>query len=253
MRILAADTTTPINTVALWDDETLLAETIVLAGRSHSERLLETVKWVLHEARHTLKDVDALAVSIGPGSFTGVRVGTATWKGLALGNALPLVAVPTLDALTRLGLFHNTLVCPMLDAKMGEVFAAVYRFEGTQRVKLTEDLVLPVEEVVQRVPAGTVVVLGDGVERYRERVLTALPDAVIAPPWLGLPRASAVALEALYLMQQGVETDPARAVPVYLRKSQPEEVRAKKLATQQAALKHGVPSTAEKAGGNRKP
>ncbi len=239
MIILAADTTTPINTVALCRDETLLAETVVLAGRSHSERLLETVKWVLHEAHLTLKDVHLLAVSIGPGSFTGVRVGAATWKGLALGNRLPLVAVPTLDALTRLNAFHDTLVCPMLDAKMGEVFAAVYRFTGTQRTKLTDDLVLPVEDVARHVPDAPVVVLGDGVERYHERIATALPGAVMTPPWLGLPRASAVAVEAFHMMALGAETDPARAVPVYLRKSQPEEARAKRLAAAQNAAARG--------------
>lgn len=239
MIILAADTTTPINTVALCRDETLLAETVVLAGRSHSERLLETVKWVLHETHLTLKDVHLLAVSIGPGSFTGVRVGTATWKGLALGNRLPLVAVPTLDALTRLSAFHDTLVCPMLDAKMGEVFAAVYRFDGARRTKLTVDLVLPVEEVARHVPDAPVVVLGDGVERYHERIAKALPGAVMTPSWLGLPRASTVAVEAFHMMAQRAETDPARAVPVYLRKSQPEEARAKRLAAAQSAPAHG--------------
>lgn len=240
MIILAADTTTPINTVALCRDETLLAETVVLAGRSHSERLLETVKWVLHETRLTLEDVTLLAVSIGPGSFTGVRVGTATWKGLALGNRLPLVAVPTLDALTRLSAFHDALVCPMLDAKMGEVFAAVYRFEDGRRTKLTGDLVLPVEEAARRIPdQPPVVVLGDGVERYHERIAKALPGAVMTPSWLGLPRASAVAVEAFHMMAQGAETDPARAVPVYLRKSQPEEARAKRLAAAQSAPAHG--------------
>ena len=96
MIIVAGDTSTSINTVAVCRDDAILAETVVDCGRTHAERLLDTITWVLGEAAMSLNQVDALAISTGPGSFTGLRVGLATWKGLALGQDLPLVGVPTL-------------------------------------------------------------------------------------------------------------------------------------------------------------
>lgn len=222
MKILAADTTTAINTVAVCDSGRLLAETVVHCGRAHSERLLTTVDWVMAEAGLAIGDLDMLAISVGPGSFTGLRVGVATWKGLAAGAKLPLAPVPTLDALARLGAVHDGLVCPVLDAKMGEVFGAVYRFEGGQRAKLTGDRVCVVEDLVAGLTGG-VRFLGDGAQRYRERIEAVVPEAEsVAEPW-AVPRASAVALEALALLEQGAcTTDPAAVAAVYLRKSQAE-------------------------------
>ncbi len=225
MKILAADTTTPINTVALCENGHILAETGSACGRAHSERLLTTVDWVLEEAGLKLADLDALAISVGPGSFTGIRVGTATWKGLALGARLPLIPVPTLDAMSHLGAFQSGLVCTMLDAKMREVFAAAYRFDNGKRTKLTKDWVCKVETFLEELD-GPALFLGDGAVRYRERIVAASPKAAFASEICGLPRASTVAIEAADLVARGVCTDPAAVTPVYLRKSQAEENRA---------------------------
>jgi len=224
MNILAADTSTAINTVAVCCDKRLLAESIVACGRSHAERLLATVDWVLSEAGLELGDLDALAISIGPGSFTGLRVGTATWKGLAFAQKLPLVAVSTLDAMARLGAFRDVVVCPLLDARMGEVFGAAYRFDGAARTKLTPDRVCPVETILEEVSEASVF-LGDGAAVYRDRILAKVPEAVFVEPLCAVPRASAVAHEAVCLQAQGVSTDAAQVSPIYLRKSQAEENR----------------------------
>ena len=227
MKILAADTSTSINTVAVCDDGRVLAEIIVECGRSHSERLIDTVDWVLAEAGLKIEDMDALAISVGPGSFTGVRVGVATWKGLALGARLPLAPVPTLDAMTRLGAFREGLLCPLLDARMREVFGAVYRFTNGRREKLTPDRVCPVDSLLDEID-GDAVFLGNGVELYRERILERRPGAAFAPAICSVPRASAVAAEARALIEQGVCTDAALVSPVYLRKSQAEMNRARR-------------------------
>lgn len=224
MNILAADTSTAINTVAVCADKRLLAESVVECGRSHAERLLATVDWVLAEAGLELGDLDALAISIGPGSFTGLRVGTATWKGLAFAQGLRLAAVPTLDAMARLGPFRDVVVCPLLDARMGDVFGAAYRFDGATRTKLTPDLVCPVETILEQVPGGSTL-LGDGADVYRHRILAKDPEAVFVEPLCAVPRASAVAAEAACLLAQGVSTDAAQVSPIYLRKSQAEENR----------------------------
>lgn len=226
MKILSADTATTILTVAVSEGEQVLAETVLRADRKHSERLLDTAHWVLSECGLTLDAVEALAISTGPGSFTGLRVGVSAWKGLALGADLPLVAVPTLDAMTRLGVSGDGLVCPLLDAKMGEVFGAVYRFEGGVRTKLAEDRVCPVEKLLEELD-GSVLFVGDGAALYRERIKALIPGASFASSPCDFPRASAVALEAAFLLAQGVSTDPDSVSPVYLRKSQAEVNQAR--------------------------
>ena len=230
MKILAADTSTAINTVAVCDGGNILAETVVHRPRSHAERLLATVEWVLDEASLELGGLDALAVSIGPGSFTGLRIGAATWKGLAFAGSLPLVAVPTLDAMTRLAAFRDALVCPLLDARMGEVFGAVYRFRAGVRTKLTEDRVCAVEEIVRASSAvnGDVerIFFGDGALFYKERILAEMEGAVILEGPCALPRASTVAVEAAALLAHGARADAEAVSPLYLRKAQAETMRA---------------------------
>ncbi|MCX5770269.1 MAG: tRNA (adenosine(37)-N6)-threonylcarbamoyltransferase complex dimerization subunit type 1 TsaB [Candidatus Hydrogenedentes bacterium] len=223
MIILAADTGTSINTVAVCDGDRLLAETIVETGRAHSEKLLLTVDWVLDEAGLTLDKVEMLAIGIGPGSFTGLRVGAATWKGLAFARNLPLVAVPSLDAMTRLAPFYNEVVCPLLDARMHEVFGAVYRFSNGRREKLVADSVCPVDTILDLIPAPDPIFLGNGATLYGDRILARIPRARFAPALCSVPRASAVAAEAIALAGAGISTDAAAVSPVYLRKSQPEE------------------------------
>ena len=237
--LLAVDTSTSVNTVAVCrgarrSDAThevhLLAETAVECRRLHSERLLATVDWVLEEAGIAFSDVDALAVSIGPGSFTGLRIGAATWKGLAFGRGLPLAAVPTLDAMARLLPLRDAVVCPLLDARMKEVFGAVYRYQGGTREKLTPDRACPVEDLLQDLPAqpqeAPVYFLGDGAQLYRERIEKHLPNALFLDGYWNIPRASAVAAEGYYLLQSGAVCAAALAAPIYLRQSQAELNRA---------------------------
>jgi len=207
---------------------------VVECRRLHSERLLATVEWVLREAGVELEAVDALGVSIGPGSFTGLRIGAATWKGLAFGLRKPLMGVPTLDAMTRVLPLESGLVCPLLDARMKEVFGAVYRFEAGRREKVAAERACPIEALLE-LPVFSAaqgntgpLFLGDGARLYRERILAALPSAWFAPGPSSVPRASAVAGEAFARFEAGESSDPALVTPVYLRQSQAEILRAEK-------------------------
>jgi tRNA threonylcarbamoyladenosine biosynthesis protein TsaB len=236
--ILAADTSTATNSVAICRDNSVLAESIVEGGRLHSERLIPTVDWLLGEAGITLTDVELLAISLGPGSFTGLRIGAATWKGLALANRLPLIGVPTLDAMTRLSTFSSDgYVATVLDARMKEVFAAVYRYEGGHRHSVVEACALAPANLIQtvealpRFSARDMLFVGDGAVLYRDLFAAQWPEARFAEPALGVPRASAVAQEALALRASGVDEDGANLSPIYLRKSQAEVNREKKLAS----------------------
>ena len=191
-------------------------------ARVHCERLLDTVDWVLNQGGISLTEVEALAVSAGPGSFTGLRVGVAAWKGLALAGNLPLVPVPTLDAMARLVPSSQQVVCPVLDAKMGEVFGAVYEVRGETFTKTRADCVGVIEDLLAGLPEN-VLFLGDGSVRYRERIVEWMPGAVFAPAHCSVPRAAAVAEQARRLLREGVSSNAADVSPVYLRRSQAEE------------------------------
>lgn len=224
--VLAADTGTAINTVAVCRDQTVLAEYTAISPRLHAERLIGVVDWVLQEAQLDIHAVDLLAIANGPGSFTGLRIGASTWKGLALAAEKPLVAVPTLDALALLAAPYQGTVVAALDARMGEVYGAVYRLESGQRTRLRDDAVLPMAALLADLQ-GPVYCIGDGFDVYREAAEAAPCTCHYAPAHLNAPRASAVAAEALALVAAGASTDPGLVSPVYLRASQAELNRDK--------------------------
>lgn len=226
MLVLGVDTSTPVNTVAVCDGDRPIAETVVDCGRAHAERLMATVDWVLREAGVGLPDIKLLAVSVGPGSFTGLRIGVAAWKGLALANGIPLIGVSTLDAMSRLGAFHDAVVCPMIDAKMKEVFAAAYRFESDRRQCIMPERVAPVPDILADLPERAIF-FGDGALLYRELLEAERPGSRVLPATYAAPRAGAVCAEALARKAAGDSGTPESVVPVYLRMSQPEVLRDK--------------------------
>ncbi|MBI2431688.1 MAG: tRNA (adenosine(37)-N6)-threonylcarbamoyltransferase complex dimerization subunit type 1 TsaB [Candidatus Hydrogenedentes bacterium] len=232
MTILAADTSTSINSVAVCRGGQLVAEVVVESRRLHSERLIGVVDWLLAEAGLSLDQIEVLAVSHGPGSFTGLRIGVATWKGLAFGLKRPLVGVPTLDALSRAGVFENAVVCAVLDARMHEVFAAAYLFEQGRRTKIVPDAVCPIEVFLgqPQLQGRPLVFLGDGARNYEDRIRARCPQAVFAASHCAVPRAAAVAAEALDLLEQGGPSEAALVSPIYLRQSQAEQDRERALA-----------------------
>lgn len=235
--ILAADTSTAINSVALCRDDAILAEAVIDGRRLHSERLLPTVQWLLAESGVALHEVDLLAIAIGPGSFTGLRIGAATWKGLAFANDIPLIGVPTLDAMARLAAVRpKSYVAALLDARMKEVFAAAYTVTGPDPAKCLDDTVCSITALMERLEAlpdfdpDALSLLGDGAQLYQDVLRARWPGATIAAPAQGVPRASAVALEARARHAAGAPTDPGAVNPVYLRKSQAEVNRDLRLA-----------------------
>lgn len=187
---------------------------------------MATVDWVLREAGVGLPHIKLLAVSVGPGSFTGLRIGVAAWKGLALANGIPLIGVSTLDAMSRLGAFHDAVVCPLIDAKMKEVFAAAYRFEGGRRQCIMQERVAPVSDILADLPEHAIF-FGDGALLYRELIEAERPGSRVLPATYAAPRAEAVCAEALARMAAGDPGTPETVAPVYLRMSQPEVLRHK--------------------------
>ena len=223
MKILAADTGTRINTVAVWEDGRILAETVVDCHRAHSERLLETTQWVMKEAATALAQLDALAVSIGPGSFTGLRIGVAAWKGLALGAGLPLAGVCSLDALARPFQGLSWPVCAMLPARGDEVYAAALPSEPGAPAMFGPGAA-SLDEVLRDAPRGALFT-GEGAVMHRDVIEARDPAALFPLRALTVPRASAVAEVGCAIIRAGTDGDPAAVSPLYLRKTQAERLR----------------------------
>ncbi|HOQ31236.1 MAG TPA: tRNA (adenosine(37)-N6)-threonylcarbamoyltransferase complex dimerization subunit type 1 TsaB [Candidatus Hydrogenedens sp.] len=231
MRILSADTSTDVNTVAVLSDNELLGEISINAGKRHSERLVPLIDTLLTEVQLSIDDIHLLAISIGPGSFTGLRVGLSTWKGIALAKGLPLIGVPSLDAMTLLAPFYNTVVCPILDARMKEIFAGIYRFEGSQRKTICENFLGSIHNFIKLLKecknTETIIFLGEGASLYQQILAENFPQSKFGECWWSHPRASAVGIEALSLWQKGYKKEVDEILPIYLRLSQPEEKRKK--------------------------
>lgn len=226
MRVLAVETSTLTGAVALISGDTVVAECRLNIAVTHSERLLPAVDHVLAVAGLGLADVDALAVAVGPGSFTGLRIGVSTMKSLAFATGKPLAAIPTLDALAWTLPFAAHPVCPILDARKSEVYAGLYRTGGGRLERLWEYEALAPARLAERLARdapGPVIFVGDGVASHAAVLRGHLGgDARLAPPALRLPSAVAVADLARAALDRGEAVDPAALVPIYVRRSEAE-------------------------------
>jgi tRNA threonylcarbamoyladenosine biosynthesis protein TsaB len=227
---LAFDTSSSLTAVALLEDGKLLAQEAEPSQDKHAQTLLPRIQICLSRAGRALADVDLFAVGIGPGSFTGVRVGLATAKGFVLATQKPLRGVVSLAALSRAALAHLNaptsapLIAPVLDAFKGEVFAALYEptADGALR-SLAEPWNAEPEAAATRLKelaAGRpLYILGSGCRRYTEAMQLLLGDHTALPTELDAPDAYHVGLQALHDLAHEGPHDPARLLPLYVRDS----------------------------------
>lgn len=220
--ILAIDSATTAGSVALCKGETLCGEVLLNVRSTHSERLMVTIQQLLEDTATPLSAVDAIAVVHGPGSFTGVRVGMATAKGLALATGRPLVGVSSLQTLAMNIAESSCPVCALLDARKKEVYAALYQVRSGQAHALTRERVLPPGELLRDIE-GPCLFIGEGALVYRSLIQDHLgPDARFAPWPLNVPRASQAAALARNSLEQGVWQTPHTLNPIYIRPSEAE-------------------------------
>jgi tRNA threonylcarbamoyladenosine biosynthesis protein TsaB len=222
-RILAVDTATRCCSAAVLVGERLAAETAVRSEHTHSEHLIGMVQEVLKSAGLKLQAINGMAVSIGPGSFTGLRIGISTIQGLALAGGIPCVGVSSLEALAGAALPWPQGICALIDARKGEVYAGRYRERNGGLEQLAPEQVLPLE-VLLRTIDGPHLFIGDGAERYQGRIQTSLGDlARFAPPERNFPRAGTLArLAQPRLAVRAGTLDASLLVPSYLRQSDAE-------------------------------
>ncbi|HCD43809.1 MAG TPA: tRNA (adenosine(37)-N6)-threonylcarbamoyltransferase complex dimerization subunit type 1 TsaB [Lachnoclostridium sp.] len=230
MRILGIESSSLVASVAVVEDEVLTAEYTVNFKRTHSQTLLPMLDEIVKMVELDLETMDAIAVSGGPGSFTGLRIGSATGKGLGLALKKPLVSVPTVDAMAY-NLYGSAYrVCPIMDARRNQVYTGIYdNREGFSVIK--EQCAMDIGELVEELNAAgqKVIFLGDGVPVYKKQIEEKITvPFLFAPAHLNRQRAAAVAALGGRYYEEGKTLTAAEHSPVYLRKPQAEREREEK-------------------------
>jgi tRNA threonylcarbamoyladenosine biosynthesis protein TsaB len=223
--LLAVETATRVMSVALLDGERVVAEITSDDERVHSERLLPAIDRLLELAGVSLAQVGAFAVSIGPGSFTGLRIGLATLKAFALDEARPVVPVSTLAALCAAAAGARGPVAALLDARRGEVYAAACARAGDCEPLLLPDSVFTPEELAAALPPETTLVVGEGAEPAAARLLLLQPDLRSIHPAECAARASRVGRLGRVVLAAGRAVPAAELVPRYVRRAEAEARR----------------------------
>ncbi len=224
MLVLAVDTNTHAGSVALLRDRRLLTEVNLDSPQTHSERLLPAIDMMLRMQRVELAHIDGYALAVGPGSFTGIRIGMSTVKALAMASGKPIAPVSNLEALAlKIKQPQARLLCPFMDAKKGEVYAALYEAEaGTLKVTVPESVYRP-DRLFTLLPGNRVITfIGGGVPVYRDKIVRYFRDkARLSSRTLYI--AHEVALLGAEILRAGRGLDAFRIEPLYFRKSQAEE------------------------------
>jgi len=231
MKLLAIDSSGLVATVAVVEEGQMLAEYTVNYKKTHSQTLVPMLNEITQMIELDLSTIDAIAVAKGPGSFTGLRIGSATAKGLGLALGKPIIAVPTVDALSYNAWGSDMLVCPLMDARREQVYTGVYAFENGTHHIIKEQCAIAVEELCRELNAlgRKVLFLGDGVPVYREKLAAMLTVPYeLAPAHMARQRAGALGVLAMDYLKDGKTETAAEHKPDYLRLSQAERERAQK-------------------------
>ena len=230
MKLLAIDSSGLVASVAVVCDEELIGEFTVNYKKTHSQTLLPMLDETAKMIELDMDTIDAVAVAAGPGSFTGLRIGSATAKGLGLALGIPLVAVPTLHGLAYNLWGAKGLVCPIMDARRGQVYTAIFEFRGDELVVVEDQMAIGIEELAEKLLAydRKVTFLGDGVPVFRkvlEEKLFGKTEVMFAPANMNRQRAASVAALGLRYYREGKYEPAAEHAPEYLRMSQAERER----------------------------
>lgn len=232
MRVLAIDSSSTVATVAIVEEEKIIGEYTINNKITHSQTLLPMIDDMFKVSEIELESVDAIAITSGPGSFTGLRIGSATAKGLGQALNKPLVEVPTLEAMAYNFFDTDKLICPIMDARRSQTYTAVYKIEGEELKTIMEGTAIFIEELVTKLNefGEDVIFVGDGIPVFKEYIeanLTA--KAIFAPAHLNRQRAGSVGALALKYLEAGKTVTASEFRPDYFRKSQAEREMEEKL------------------------
>lgn len=224
MKILALDSATECATAAILDNNKLLGEAVINHKKQHSIIMMPMIDSLLKNCNLTISDIDGYAVSNGPGSFTGLRIGMSTVKGLVHATKKPFISISSLEGLAN-NLFNvQGIICPIIDALRGNVYTNFYRFEEGKLLSLDEDQLLSIDEVIDKCSSFNepITFIGDGTYKFNDKLTESLPNALIAPSHLNVTKASSIGALGHQKLSKGYSDNVLSAAPIYLRKCQAE-------------------------------
>lgn len=231
MKILAIESSSLVASVAIVEDDKMVAEYTINYKKTHSQTLLPMIDEICRITDYRLEELDAIAVSAGPGSFTGLRIGSATAKGLGLALKKPLIHIPTVEAMAYNFYDTDKYIVPIMDARRSQVYTGIYTNKEGIVEEILPQCIMSIEMLIEKVNeiGQPVVFIGDGVPVFKEKIeKDTRVRAVFAPAGINRQRAGAVAeLGKKYFLQGRVET-AAQHAPDYLRLSQAERERKMK-------------------------
>lgn len=233
--LLAIETSSLVSSVALLHEDTLRAELTVQARLTHSEQLMPHIADMMEKAAVKKGDIGSVAVSVGPGSFTGLRIGMATAKGLAFAWNVPIAGISTTAGLAWNFMGQADQVCTLIDAQKGNVYMALYQWHGDVLETIRDVSVMPLDEVLEQLTrdGSKVVFCGDGALMNRREITETSPLFRMAPPTMAIPRAGSIAAAAWQRLASGDADDCMTLTPAYKRRSEAEVLWEKR---------HGVQS-----------
>lgn len=227
MKILTLESSSVSASVCVTEDTRLLAQSFQNCGMTHSATLLPMIDHVMTASRLTMDDIDAVACVTGPGSFTGIRIGVATAKGIADGKNLPCIGVSSMAGNAwNIGPLTDRLICPVMDARRSQLYNALFLFSDGTLHRLTPDRLIRMDDLKKELISyeKSVILVGDGAQMcYNNFTVSSDLDCITAPPGLIYPCAHGAAMEAHRLAQEGQLVSAAQLLPSYLR--QPQAVR----------------------------
>ena len=227
MLILAFETSAKAASVALLEGDKLLSESYQNTGMTHSQTLMVMAEDMLKQCGKTAKDVDAVAVAEGPGSFTGVRIGVAAAKGFAWGREIPCYGVSTLEAMAQSLGIYDGYICPVMDARRSQVYNALFEADRGEITRIREDRAISLDDLAEDVKKleKSVFLVGDGSILCYNTLLERVPSLVLPPEHRMHQRAVGVGIIAARQIRAGISGDAAALTPNYLRLSQAERER----------------------------
>lgn len=238
MRILAIDSSGLVATVAVVEEENEISKTIaeytINYKKTHSQTLLPMLDEIVKMTDMNLDTIDAIAVAGGPGSFTGLRIGSATAKGLGLALKKPLIHIPTVDGLAYNLCYTDRIICPIMDARRNQVYTGIYQMDGDKLQVLEAQMAVEIDELAKKLCTygKPVIFLGDGVPVHKDRLEKELMtdhDIAFAPAHMNQQRAAAVGMLGIQYYKEGKTETAMEHKPDYLRVSQAEREREERL------------------------
>lgn len=232
MKILAIESSSLVASVAILTDDIITAEYTVNFKKTHSQTLLPMIDEIIRMTETNLDEIDAIAVSGGPGSFTGLRIGSATAKGLGLALDKPLIHIPTIEAMAYQCFSSNYMICPIMDARRNQVYTGIYVFEGEIMKELLAPCAMDIKDLMKVLNEyeSEVIFIGDGIPVYKEQLIALSKRAChFAPSFMNRQRGAVVAELGAKYYTAGKKEHAREHLPNYLRKSQAEREREAKL------------------------